>query len=88
MHALAVPAGAPRIPPTWGNPAHDLDPDLEVYDPTDELVASLGEGTSVAESVPISNPTAGTWSVKMKGFFKRSPQDTGTAAVERRVPRP
>ncbi|RKG92826.1 peptidase S8 [Corallococcus sp. CA053C] len=87
-HTLEVPAGANalRIRTDWGNPGYDLD--LYVYGPNGALVASSAEGTSTGEAVTISNPIAGTWRVQLKGFLNAPTQYTGTAEVDRRVPRP
>jgi serine protease AprX len=87
-HSLVVPAGANvlRIRTDWGNPANDLD--LFVYGPSGELVATSAEGTSTGEAVTIANPPAGTWRVQLKGFLNVSTSYTGTAEVDRRVPRP
>ncbi|RKH61622.1 peptidase S8 [Corallococcus interemptor] len=87
-HTLSVPAGASalRIKTDWGNPAYDLD--LYVFGPNGELVATSAEGTSTGEAVTISNPPAGTWRVQLKGFLNVATQYTGTAEVDRRVPRP
>ena len=85
-HSLAVPAGANalRITTTWGNPAFDLD--LYVYDPSGNLVASSANGTSVAESVSIPRPAAGTWRVQLKGYLNTATSYTGSAEFDQLVP--
>ncbi|HEY6087735.1 MAG TPA: T9SS type A sorting domain-containing protein, partial [Burkholderiaceae bacterium] len=47
------------------NPASDID--LEVYNAAGTLVASSGSGTST-ETANLSNPAAGTYTVRVVGF--------------------
>ncbi|BDP40678.1 hypothetical protein DAETH_06470 [Deinococcus aetherius] len=86
-HTLSVPSGASalRVATEWGNPAYDLD--LEVYNPSGQLVGSSAQGTSTGEAVSIPNPVAGNWKVVLKGYLNAQTSYTGTAEVDKVVRR-
>jgi hypothetical protein len=67
VHEVVVPAGASRLDVSIGN-TKDLGADLDLYVYLGrKLVASDADGDS-EESVSISNPAAGTYTVEVDGY--------------------